>query len=516
MGPNLRVLIVEDDERDAALLVRELKRGGYDLTFERVETPEAMAAALDGKIWDIVVSDYSMPRFSGPAALDMVRESGVDLPFIIVSGTVNDEVAVDAMRAGACDFMRKGEFTRLLPAIDRELREAARRRDHRAMEEHLHQAQKVEALGQITGGISHDFNNLLGVIIGNLDLLQDSLRDDPERTEFVEGALNAALRGAELTKSLLAVARQQPLSARVIDLNERLPGMVAMLQRTLGSDIHITTLLADDLWPSQADPSRVEDALLNLAINARDAMPDGGAIAIETANIGLDEHHPSTPVELTPGDYVVLSVTDTGGGMPPDVIQRATDPFFTTKPLGKGTGLGLSMIYGFAKQSKGHLSIYSELGVGTTVRLYLPRASRPDTGDEIDDPAAHGGELVGGGETILVVDDNPDLRQASIRRLTDLGYNCVGAENGLEALALMDAGARFELLFTDVGLPNGMLGDELAVLAVERQPWIKVLFTSGYARIRRSVAEERSEPTPMIHKPYRARELAEMVRSVLD
>jgi signal transduction histidine kinase len=516
MGRNLRALIVEDDERDAALLVRELKRGGYDLTFERVETPEGMAAAMDGKAWDIVVSDYSMPRFSAPAALDLVRESGIDLPFIIVSGTVNEEVAVNAMRAGACDFMRKGEFTRLLPAIDRELREAARRREHRVMEEHLHQAQKVEALGQLTGGISHDFNNLLGVIIGNLDMLQDSLREDPERAEFVESALNAALRGAELTKRLLAVARQQPLSARVIDLNERLPGMVAMLQRTLGSDIHVSTLLADDLWPSQADPSRVEDSLLNLAINARDAMPEGGAITIETANVRLDEHHPSTPVELTPGDYVVLSVTDTGGGMPPEVIHRATDPFFTTKPLGKGTGLGLSMIYGFAKQSKGHLSIYSEVGVGTTVRLYLPKAQGEDAGGAAEDPVAQDGEMVGGDETILVVDDNPDLRQASIRRLTDLGYKCVGAENGFEALALMDAGARFDLLFTDIGLPDGMLGHELAVLAVKRQSWIKVLFTTGYAQIRRSNIDERNEPKPMIRKPYRGRELADMVRSILD
>jgi signal transduction histidine kinase len=515
MGRNLRALIVEDDERDAALLVRELKRGGYDLTYERVETPEAMAAAIDGKAWDIVVSDYSMPRFSGPAALDLVRESGVDLPFIIVSGTVNEEVAVNAMRAGACDFMRKGEFTRLLPAIDRELREAARRRDHRAMEEHLHRAQKVEALGQLTGGISHDFNNLLGVIIGNLDMLQDSLSDDPERTELVEGALKAALRGAELTKRLLAVARQQPLSARVIDLNERLPDMVAMLQRTLGADIHIATLLADNLWPSRADPSRVEDALLNLAINARDAMPDGGALTIETANVRLDERHPSAPVELTPGDYVVMSVTDTGGGMPPEVIQRATDPFFTTKPLGKGTGLGLSMIYGFAKQSKGHLSIYSELGIGTTVRLYLPKAQGEDAAGDIDDPTAHR-ELVGGDETILVVDDNPDLRQASTRRLTDLGYKCLGAENGPDALALIDSGERFDLLFTDIGLPDGMLGHELAALAVERQPWIKVLFTTGYARIRKSNTEDSDELTPIIRKPYRGRELAEMVRAVLD
>jgi signal transduction histidine kinase len=514
MGQMLRVLIVEDNERDAALLLRELRRGGYDLAFERVETPEAMAEAIDTQSWDLVISDYSMPRFGAPAALDLVHKAHLDVPFIIVSGTVGEETAVASMRAGACDFMPKGEFTRLLPAIERELREAALRADHRAIEDHLRQAQKIEAIGQLTGGVAHDFNNLLGVIVGNLDMLLDTLQADPDRAELADAALNAALRGAELTKRLLAVARQQPLSTRVIDLNERLPGMVAMLQRTLGEDIHISTSLADDLWAARADPSQVEDALLNLAINARDAMPMGGDLAIETANVVFDEEPAALQREIAPGDYVMMSVTDTGVGMPPDVIARATEPFFTTKPPGKGTGLGLSMIYGFARQSDGHLSIYSEVGGGTTVRLYLPKAPSANGGESLVSPNA--GELVRGGESILVVDDNTELRLASVRRLTSLGYRCREAGNGRAALALLESGERFDMLFTDIGLPDGMLGDELAKLAEQRQPGLKILFTTGYAKVRQRTDAGQGERTNMLSKPYRSVELAEKVRAILS
>ena len=518
MGQALRVLIVEDNERDAVLLIRELRRGGYDLTFERVETPEAMLAALERQAWDLIVSDYSMPRFGAPAALKIVRNKGLDLPFIIVSGTVGEDVAVESMRAGACDFMPKGEFLRLLPAIERELREAALRAQHKATEDQLRQAQKVEALGQLTGGIAHDFNNLLGVIVGNIDMLLDTLKTDPDRAELAEDALNAALRGAELTKRLLAVARQQPLTERVIDLNERLPELVAMLQRTLGAEIHISTSLAGDLWAARADPSQVADAVLNLAINARDAMPDGGALTIETANVTVDEVFLTAPSELAPGDYVMLSVTDTGMGMPADVIARAAEPFFTTKPPGKGTGLGLSMIYGFAKQSKGHLSIYSEVGLGTTIRLYLPKAQSEEAGDA--DPAVvpKVKELARarGGESILVVEDNADLRRASVRRLTALGYKCQEAQSGPAALAMLDQGERFDLLFTDISLPDGILGPELAKLAEERQPGLKVLFTTGYAKVQKSSGEEQPHATYVLRKPYRNQELAESVRAALD
>src|SRR5579859_1046945 len=266
MAQALHVLIVEDNEKDAALLLRELKRGGYQVVHERVETADTMAAALDSRHWDLIVSDYSMPQFSAHGALDVLAESGLDLPFLIVSGTIGEEAAVDAMRAGAHDFMPKGKLTRLLPAIARELREAAIRAEHRAIEQRLRQAQKMEAMGQLTGGVAHDFNNLLGVIVGNSDLLAEAVRHDPAQTELVEAALSSALRGAELTKRLLAFSRQQPLSTKVIDLNERLPDMITVLRRTLGEAIQVVTHLSPQLWPARTDPSQLEDALLNLAI----------------------------------------------------------------------------------------------------------------------------------------------------------------------------------------------------------------------------------------------------------
>ena len=386
--------------------------------------------------------------------------------------------------------------------------------DRQAIEAQLRHAQKLEAVGQLTGGVAHDFNNLLGVIIGNLDLLLDGLGADPARAALVREALDAAMRGADLTKRLLAVARQQPLSNGTIDLNARLPGLVAMLRRTLGEDIQISTSLAEGLWPARADASQVEDALLNLAINARDAMAGGGLLTIETANAVLDPDFAAARAEVTPGDYVVLSVTDTGDGMPPEVVERATEPFFSTKPMGEGTGLGLSMIYGFAKQSGGHLSIYSQLGVGTTIRLYLPRSDYTDASEEAlrpdNEPPA------GGGETILVVDDNADLRRVVVRRLSHLGYRCREAGSGREALGMIAAGERFDLLFTDVGLPDGMSGHELAIQAKQAQPGLKVLLTTGYAGA--DLRDAAGEPyrLPVLRKPYLSEELAETIRGVLD
>jgi signal transduction histidine kinase len=514
MVEKLRVLIAEDNERDAAMLVRELRRGSYDLTFECIETPEAMGAALADRPWDLVVSDFSMPRFSAQAALALVKERGLDLPFIIVSGTVGEEAAVEAMRSGAHDFMPKGHFSRLLPAVAREMREAAVRREHRAIEQQLRQAQKMEAIGHLTGGIAHDFNNLLGVIVGNLDLLVESLQDDSDRIELASAALNSALRGAKLTRRLLAFARQQPLSTRIVDLNELLPDFLVVLRRTLGERIRLATIFADGLWRAEVDPSQIEDALLNLAINARDAMPDGGDITIETANMELDGNYALLHAGAVPGDYVALSVTDTGSGMTPEVIEHATEPFFSTKKPGEGTGLGLSMIYGFCKQSGGHMSIYSEVGVGTTVRLYLPRSH-----DGAPAAAAEPVEAVrmpGGTESILIVDDNVELRRVTVFQLKGRGYKVHEAETGPAALAIMDAGERFDLLFTDIGLPDGMTGHELAALARQKQPWLKVLYTTGYGVLSTRKGDPHEKPEHLLRKPYRSRELVMKIRQALD
>jgi signal transduction histidine kinase len=509
----LRVLVVEDSEDDAELLLRELRRGGFDPTAERVETPEAMRAALEQQ-WDAVVSDWAMPHFSAPQALALLQETGRDLPFLIVSGTVGEEAAVAALHAGAHDFMSKGRLARLVPAVQREMREAADRAERRVVEARLRRMQKMEAMGQLTGGIAHDFNNLLGVIIGSSELLLEGVEDNPQLAELANDILTSALHGADLTRRLLAFARQQPLTARTVDLNAQLLRVITVLQRTLGESIAIHTRLTEGMWQTRIDPSQIEDALLNLAINARDAMPGGGTLTIETANIRLDTHYAALHPEVTPGDYVMLAMTDTGTGMPPEVIERAMEPFFTTKEPGKGTGLGLAMIYGFVKQSGGHLNIYSEVGAGTTIRLYLPRTGAAP-GNEADAATASAGALPKGAEAILLVDDNAPMRRVTARRLADLGYRVVDVEDGAAALSLIDAGERFDLLFTDIGLPGGMNGFELAEQTRRRDPEIKVLFATGYGNPHQHNGGKPDPSAQFLQKPYRNEELAAALRAVL-
>ncbi len=343
------------------------------------------------------------------------------------------------------------------------------------VEGELRQAQKMEAIGQLTGGIAHDFNNLLGVIIGNVEFLIETVRD-PEQADLGKEILNSALSGADLTRRLLAFARRQALQPRRIELNAYLPNHIAILRRLLGESIQITVALADDLWPTRADPSQVGDALINLAINARDAMPHGGRLTIATANARLAQGEQET--EVAPGDYVMLSVADTGVGMPPEVLERVVEPFFTTKGPGAGSGLGLSMIFGFARQSGGHLRIESQVGRGSTVRLYLPRTHDVEV-EQIDAP--HGQLLPKGNEFILVVDDNVEMRTVARRHLVSLGYQVDEGGSGPAALDVLQDGGGFDLLFTDVDMPNGMNGYQLAAAARQVRPGLKVVFTTGYS-----------------------------------
>jgi PAS domain S-box-containing protein len=381
----------------------------------------------------------------------------------------------------------------------------------RDAESRLHQAQKMDAVGQLTGGVAHDFNNLLTVIIGALDL--DPQRIPAEMRPSIEQALRAAERGAALTHRLLAFSRQQMLVARSVDFNRLIGDMDELLRRTLGEHVEIELKLAGDLWPALADSGQVENSLLNLAINARDAMPDGGKLTIETSNVHLDDDYASHNAEVAPGDYVMMAVTDTGTGMAEDVLAHVFEPFFTTKEVGKGTGLGLSMIYGFAKQSGGHAKIYSEIGHGTTVRLYLPRLANQSAGS---DTAAAAAPHKGGGETILVVEDNPDVRRLVVRQLRELGYDVIEAANGPQALQVLDGGASIDLLFTDVVMPGGMTGRQLAEAAKARRPNLKTLFTSGYTEDSILRLGKLDPGVRLLSKPYRKYELATRIREALD
>ena len=380
----------------------------------------------------------------------------------------------------------------------------------RDAESRLHQAQKMDAVGQLTGGVAHDFNNLLTVIIGALDLEPE--RIPAEMRPALEQALRAAERGAALTHRLLAFSRQQMLVTRSVDFNRLVGDMDQLLRRTLGEHVEIELKLAADLWPALADSGQVENSLLNLAINARDAMPEGGKLTIETGNVHLDDDYAGNNAEVTPGDYVMMTVTDTGTGMPPDVLAHVFEPFFTTKEVGKGTGLGLSMIYGFAKQSGGHAKIYSEVGHGTTVRLYLPRLTNQSKAEA----AAVAPPRKGGGETILVVEDNPDVRHLVLRQLRDLGYEVIEAANGPQALKILDDGATIDLLFTDVVMPGGMTGRQLAEAAKTRRPNLKTLFTSGYTEDSILRLGKLDPGVRLLSKPYRKLELATRIREALD
>jgi PAS domain S-box-containing protein len=381
----------------------------------------------------------------------------------------------------------------------------------RDAESRLHQIQKMDAVGQLTGGVAHDFNNLLTVIIGALDF--DPQRVPPELRPAIDQALRAAERGGALTHRLLAFSRQQMLMARRVDFNRLIGDMDELLRRALGEHVEIELKLAGDLWPALADSGQVENSLLNLAINARDAMADGGKLTIETGNIHLDDDYAGSNAEVAPGDYVMMAVTDTGTGMPPDVLARVFEPFYTTKEVGKGTGLGLSMVYGFTKQSGGHVKIYSEVGHGTTVRLYLPRLSNPSAGaDKTSAVAAH----KGGGETILVVEDNPDVRRLVLRQLSDLGYDVIEAANGPQALKILDDRDSIDLLFTDVVMPGGMTGRQLAEAAKGRRPNLKTLFTSGYTEDSILRLGSLDPGVRVLSKPYRKHELAARIRETLD
>ncbi|HKO49631.1 MAG TPA: response regulator [Polyangiaceae bacterium] len=641
--------MAEDSPTDAKLVIQELRATGRAVDLERIETAEAMRIALETSTWDVILSDWSMPKFSAMDALEVLKKSGLDLPFIIVSGTIGEESAVDAMRAGAHDYVLKDKLARLAPAIERELRECRDRAAHRESEigraaiveyaldaivgmdhtgtitdfnpaaertfgysraealgqplaellvpeaarhahraglekflstglgpvigkrievtalradgteipvelavsrigavvpprfmgflrdlsEHkraeagrmraeealrrsevqLRQAQKMEAIGRLAGGVAHDFNNILSVILSYGDLIVESLEPgDPMRADMEE-IRKAGSRAASLTRQLLTFSRQQVVEPKIIDLHEILGSTERMLQRILGEDIELTLVAPASSGRVRADPSHIEQVILNIVFNARDAMPTGGKLTIETADVTLGDDYMRDHFPSKAGQYVMMAITDTGAGMDRETQARIFEPFFTTKSQEKGTGLGLSTVFGIVQQSGGNIWVYSELGRGTTFKIYLPRV---DAQASLPAPAPVAPTTLRGTETILLVEDETQVRMVVMSILLKHGYHVMPAQHAGEALLLCEShSGTIDLLLTDVVMPQ-MSGPELAKRLSSSRPQMKVLCMSGYTDdsvVRHGVLES---GVAFLQKPVTPASLARKVREVLD
>jgi signal transduction histidine kinase/CheY-like chemotaxis protein len=641
----LRVLIVEDAENDAMLVLRELARGAYDVIHLRVDTAEALGEALRTREWDLVVSDFSLPTFTAMEVLKILAVSAPDLPCIVVSGTIEEEGAVDAMMLGAGDFVAKDRLTRLLPAVSRELQKAAERqqrktaemalgeaqgrmrfaleaagvgtwesdvasgkstwsdalerlhgcqvggfgrtfekfietihpedqsrvrdeiarfrRDHteprfeyrvvwpdrsihwiarvgqtfydeagqpvraagigmdittqKNLETQLRQAQRMESIGNLAGGIAHDFNNLLTAILGYSNFVLDELpahqREAPNQMRSdLEQVRNAGERAAALTSQLLAFSRKQIIQPVILNINTIVGNLEPMLRRLIGEDIDLAARPLSGLWSARADVGQLEQVIMNLVVNARDAMPTGGKMTIETANVDLDGAYARGHVAVVPGAYVLLAVSDTGTGMSPEIQARIFEPFFTTKPKDRGTGLGLATTYGIVKQNNGNIWVYSEPGKGTTFKVYLPAVM--DTPEGVTKRAPTG--VHGGDEAILLVEDDERVRGLARQVLARNGYTVIEASSAEEALRVAARQSRsIHLLLTDVILP-GMNGRVLAQQLSEQHPHTKVLYMSGYtdnAIVHHGVL---APGVAFLQKPFTPAALARAVREVLD
>jgi PAS domain S-box-containing protein len=637
MGVPLRLLLVEDNENDAVLVVRELKRGGYDTTYERVYDAASMRAALERQSWDLVLSDHSMPQFSGRAALDVLRQRDPDVPFIFVSGTIGEDAAVESMRMGAQDYLNKANLRRLVPAIQRELREAASRRERRRaetalreseqrfekvfqaspvgitistvaegryvdvnaaflrmigrtreevigrtsfdisfwrdpvdrtrvmerlargggaaqeleltvqakdgairhvlvaleqvdfsgtpcvvalvhdisglkqLEQQLNQAQKMEAVGRLAGGVAHDFNNMLTVITSYGDLLLGDLPAGDSRRADIEEILKAARGAATLTRQLLAFSRQEVIQPRPISVNAIVAGTEKMLQRVIGEDIALESELAAEPSTVLCDPGQLEQIVMNLVVNARDAMPQGGKVRIVTTNATLDEPALRDLPFARPGRYIVLTVSDTGIGMDATTQEHIFEPFFTTKEQGKGTGLGLATVYAVAKQAGGFVGVESAPGEGASFTVFLPAIDAPPTRIEAESP----GGLPRGTETVLLVEDATAVRSVIRQVLERLGYAVLDAADGQLAL---EVAARhhgpIDLVITDIVMP-ALGGREMAERLRKVRPEIRILYTSGYtddAIVRSGVLDAQFV---FMQKPFTPETLAAKVREAL-
>jgi PAS domain S-box-containing protein len=641
----LDLLIVEDAPDDAELVVLELARSGYEVRWQRVDTEGALRAALEQKTWDIVISDFAMPRFDGLQAFDVVRHHGADVPFIFVSGALGEERAVEAMRAGARDYILKGNLRRLSVAVQRELREAENRRQRKLAEEsnererrrlalavqasgagvyeyrvggaggvyvsprfaeilgyaaeevtaealpdwlfdrihpsdrkaaienhmellsgqrldyridvrvqrrdgafrnvmclakaaerdsegrltrfigvlidnteqhqvedQLRHSQKMEAIGLLAGGVAHDFNNLLTAISNFGQFVFDTLEAGSQARDDMEQVLSASTQAAALTRQLLQFSRREPNTPRVTDLNAVITEMEPMLKRLLGERIEHTRALEREPWPVRIDPNALQQVLMNLAVNARDAMPQRGRLSIESSNLVVDEERVVGPGLCIPkGSYACVAVTDTGGGMDEATLQRIFEPFFTTKEAGRGTGLGLATCYGIVRQAGGFIWAESEVGWGATFRVLLPLAA----GTSREEPKPVSARPHGTGQCVLLVEDDRLVLTIATRMIEDLGYEVISALGAAEALALGKELERVDVLLSDIIMPQ-LTGPEVAAALRARVPGLRVLYMSGYTA-NAIEAEGMLDPgMQLLQKPFTSDSLARALRAVLD
>jgi two-component system, cell cycle sensor histidine kinase and response regulator CckA len=491
----LRLLLIEDSAEDAELLVRALRQGNVELTLERVEAEPELRSALKHK-WDAVISDFNLPQLDPLHALALVKAADSDLPFIIVSGTMGEDVAVAAMRAGAQDYVMKSSLKRLAETLKREVKEAGLRRERRSLEEQVRQAQKMEAVGQLATSIAHDFNNLLTVILSFSQFAHDDLPNEHPSRQDLREVVECAQRAAGLTRQLLSFSRKTVYDPQLIDVNAVLHASDKMLRRLLGARIDYATLTSQEPAYVVADRGLVEQVVVNLVVNARDAMPAGGKLTVETS---------------VQGERVMIAVTDTGVGMSEQVKARIFEPFFTTKQPGYGTGLGLSTAHGIVKQAGGELSVYSETGRGTTFKVYLPyRAPDASVGARADAP-----RVVRGTETVLIVEDQDPVREAVQRILTSHGYTVLQAARPGDALQLGRKSTRLDLVLTDLVLPE-MNGAELVQQLQSRRPGLRVLYMSGYAGGALTHQGAVEPGATFLQKPFTPDALTHKVRAVLD
>ncbi len=509
----LRILHVEDAALDAELIEATLAAEGFVCDATRVETRAAFVEAIEGGRFDIILSDFRLPSFAGLCALELALERCPDTPFIFVSGLLGEEFAIETLKKGATDYVLKDRLSRLVPSVNRALGEVEQRDKRKSLEDQLRQAHRMESIGTLAGGVAHDFNNLLTVIIGNAQLALAKIdAGDPTYESLVE-IEKVGKRAADLTGQLLVFSRRQKLAPRIVDLNDSLPDFMKMLERIIGANIEVLFETACNLPLLTADPAQIEQAVMNLAVNARDAMPSGGRITIKAREVALDKAYCEQHPLAKPGRYVRIEVSDNGTGIDAATKKRIFEPFFTTKEPGKGTGLGLSVVYGVIKQHDGFIEVDSVLGRGTTFALCVPVGVPRDAEQvrEVLDP-----ELRGGAETILVAEDEESLRTLVQQVLGGLGYRVMLARDGLEAVEIFAQHRdQIDLVTLDMVMPR-LSGRDAYERIRQFKRNVPVIFVTGYAGETAGPPYLEETGAELLHKPYSVDMLGRKIRQVLD